>query len=57
MTVEELKKQIAELVDKIDDEALLRRIYLFTVVIAGAIQKNFFQKMFRNLLKHTVPCQ
>jgi hypothetical protein len=35
MTVEELKKQIAELVDKIDDEALLRRIYLFTVVIAG----------------------
>lgn len=35
MTIKELKKQIIELVEKIDDEALLRRIYLFIVVVAG----------------------
>nr|DAT09134.1 MAG TPA: hypothetical protein [Caudoviricetes sp.] len=35
MTIEELKKQIIEMTEKIDDEVLLRRIYLFTVVAAG----------------------
>lgn len=39
MNIEELKKQINELTEKMDDEALLRRIYLFTVVASGENSK------------------
>ena len=32
----QLKAQIAELINRIDDEAVLRRIYLILVIITGA---------------------
>ncbi len=36
MTTEAYKSQIAKLVNRINDEAILRRIYLILIVIIGA---------------------
>lgn len=36
MTNDEFKKEIKELINQINDEAALRRIYLILVVITGA---------------------
>ena len=36
MSNEECKQYIIDMIRRIDDEALLRRIYLILVVIAGA---------------------
>lgn len=35
MTIEELKKHVIDLVNNCNDEKLLRRIYLITVVFMG----------------------
>ncbi len=36
MSTKELKQQIIEMINQIDDEAFLRRIYLILVVMTGA---------------------